>query len=125
MERDTQQRRAIRQVFLDNPRPLAPQDVLEYAQGNVTRLGIATVYRNLKALESEGWLAPVSLPGQPVLYERSGLDHHHHFHCTRCGKVFDVNDCPGNIKKLAPKGFVVERHELTLYGVCKSCSPAR
>jgi Fur family ferric uptake transcriptional regulator len=98
--------------------------VLELAQGKVARLGIATVYRNLKALESEGWLAPVSLPGQPVHYERSGLRHHHHFHCRACGKVYDVNDCPGNIKRLAPKGFTVENHELTLYGVCRNCSPA-
>jgi Fur family ferric uptake transcriptional regulator len=36
-----------------------------------------------------------------------------------------VHDCPGDLAHLAPKGFSVERHELTLYGQCDECSFAR
>jgi len=35
--------------------------------------------------------------------------------------VFDVHQCPGELKELAPKGFSVERHELTLFGKCSDC----
>jgi Fur family ferric uptake transcriptional regulator len=47
--------------------------------------------------------------------------HHHHFQCTNCQRVFDVHACPGDIDHMAPKGFSVERHELTLYGRCADC----
>ena len=38
--------------------------------------------------------------------------------------MFDVHDCPGDLKRMAPQGFVVERHELTLYGRCADCNAA-
>jgi Fur family ferric uptake transcriptional regulator len=47
--------------------------------------------------------------------------HHHYFQCRRCEKVFDVPTCPGNLDKLAPAGFMVEDHEIILYGRCGAC----
>ena len=81
----------------------------------------ATVYRNLKALVDDGTLAVVQLPGENPRYEPVSRRHHHHFQCTFCKRVFDVHECPGNLARLAPKGFTVEHHELTLYGRCDGC----
>jgi Fur family ferric uptake transcriptional regulator len=53
-----------------------------------------------------------------------GHKHHHHFQCRQCHRVFDVHGCPGNFNRLAPKGFTVEDHDLTLYGRCTHCAPA-
>jgi Fur family ferric uptake transcriptional regulator len=39
--------------------------------------------------------------------------------------VFDVHACPGDLSRLAPPGFTVEDHDLTLYGRCRECAPAR
>ena len=39
---------------------LSPQEVLPAAQSYAPGLGIATVYRNVKALLEEGWLESVS-----------------------------------------------------------------
>lgn len=123
-ERDTAQKRAIRRVFDEEPgRPLSPEEVLQAARSHAPSLGIATVYRNLKMLVEENWLDPVSLPGETDRYERAGKSHHHHFQCSYCTRVFDVPGCPGQVQKLAPKGFSVERHDLTLYGRCPDCSP--
>jgi Fur family ferric uptake transcriptional regulator len=36
-----------------------------------------------------------------------------------------VEACPGNLAALAPPGFTVEDHDLTLYGACVDCAPAR
>jgi Fur family ferric uptake transcriptional regulator len=33
-----------------------------------------------------------------------------------------VHACPGNMSRLAPSGFTVENHDLTLYGRCKDCA---
>jgi Fur family ferric uptake transcriptional regulator len=119
--RETKQRQAIRQAFEGAERPLSPQEALDAAQGAVPGLGMATVYRTIKALVDEGWLVSVEVPGRPPHYERAGKEHHHHFHCRGCGRVFEVEGCPGNLKGLAPPGFKVEGHELTLYGVCPGC----
>src|SRR6185436_16259908 len=69
MKRDTQQRRAIRRTIEDNGRPLSPKEVLDSARGHCPGLGIATVYRTIKALAEEGSLAQVDLPGEPPRYE--------------------------------------------------------
>jgi Fur family ferric uptake transcriptional regulator len=122
MERNTRQRQAIRTVFDDHPRPMGPQEVLDLAQREAPNLGIATVYRTLKSLQEEGWLRTVTLPEGPTLYERDGLAHHHHFHCTGCGRTFDVHACPSDILKLAPSGFTLERHDVVLYGKCLDCA---
>lgn len=122
MERNTRQRSAIRDAIAQAERPLLPQEILEHAQRDAPGLGIATVYRNLKALVDEGELKAVHLPGENPRYEVAGHRHHHHFQCTRCQRVFDVHACPGNLSRLAPQGFTVEDHDLTLYGVCSDCA---
>ena len=69
-------------------------------------------------------LQVVQLPGENPRYERAGRHHHHHFQCRSCQRVFDVHACPGNLARMAPEGFSVEDHELTLYGRCADCRPA-
>lgn len=122
MERNTRQRSAIREAIAQADRPLLPQEVLDAAQRTVPGLGIATVYRNLKALVEEGALVQVNLPGENPRFEVVGHHHHHHFQCRQCQRVFDVHACPGNLSRLAPPGFTVEAHDLTLYGRCRDCS---
>lgn len=125
MERSTRQRDAIRGALDAAGRPLTPQEVLDAAQIEVPALGMATVYRNLRLMQDEGEIAAVTLPGESPRYEPAHHGHHHHFQCTRCQRVFDVHQCPGDMTQLAPKGFTVESHELTLYGRCNECAPAR
>lgn len=124
MERSTRQRAAIRAVIEAAERPLTPQEVLDGARAEVSGMGIATVYRNLKLLVDDGSVQAVALPGDSPRYESTRLAHHHHFQCRACQRVFDVHGCPGALGQLAPAGFVVESHELTLYGRCADCSTA-
>lgn len=124
MERSTRQRQAIRDVLFELNRPLSPSEVLEAAQRLVPRLGIATVYRTLKGLVEEGEVVAVDLPGEPPRYETAGKKHHHHFHCTCCGKVFELEGCPGDMSYLAPRGFRTISHEIVLYGRCSDCPVA-
>jgi Fur family ferric uptake transcriptional regulator len=122
--RNTRQRSAIRETFEEAGRPLSPQQVLEIAKAEVSGLGIATVYRNIKALLQDGWLAAIELPGAGTVYERAGKSHHHHFHCDRCSRVFELPGCIPSINRLAGRRFSVTRHELVLYGICAECKTA-
>jgi Fur family ferric uptake transcriptional regulator len=121
MERSTRQRSAIKEALQTAGRPLLAQEVLELAGNTVPNLGIATVYRNLKAMVEDGSLRQVVLPGENPRFELGSHGHHHHFQCKHCQKVFDIHSCPSDLAMLAPKGFRVEDHDLTLYGRCKDC----
>jgi Fur family transcriptional regulator, ferric uptake regulator len=121
-ERDTQQRRAIRSAIELADRPLSPKEVLDQAQPQSPGLGIATVYRTLKSGVEGGWLQPVELPGEPPRYEPTGKQHHHHFHCRRCDRVYEIEGCLDDLRHLTPPGFVLEAHEIVLYGRCAGCA---
>lgn len=120
-QRNTRQREAIRYALESAARPLAPLELLALSQTTVHGLGIATVYRNIKAMLDEGWLTAVALPGGQTVYELAGKEHHHHFQCESCRKVFELEGCLPAIHSLAPPGFYVRRHEITLCGLCPDC----
>jgi Fur family ferric uptake transcriptional regulator len=121
MIRKTRQRAAIRDAFESRGQPLSPEEVLTEAQRHVEGIGIATVYRNIRALLDEGWLVTVELPGQQARYEQAGKSHHHHFHCGKCGQVFELSGCIDGLQRMAPRGFKVSGHDLVLYGECLEC----
>lgn len=113
---------AIREAFERADRPLSPAEALEVAQERVPGLGIATIYRNIKGLVEEDWLTEVLLPGAPSRYEVAGKNHHHHFRCRICDRVFEVEACPPDLRALTPHGFRLEGHDITLFGRCASCA---
>lgn len=121
MERNTQQRKAIVHVIDAEKRPLSVQEILDLASSECPGLGIATVYRNVRALVEDNKLIQVEMPGGLVLYEKPGEHHHHHFACTSCQKVFDIFDCGLNLQTILPSGFRLETHEILLSGFCDKC----
>lgn len=120
--RRTNQREAIKSALTEAGRPLSPQEILTAARILAPGIGIATVYRAIKDLTEEEWLAAVEIPGEPARYERGGKPHHHHFHCRGCARVFEVDACPGQFARITPPGFVLEGHEILLRGLCPDCS---
>ena len=123
--RNTQQRREIRELFEQNDRPLAADEVLQLAQERIPGLGMATVYRTIKGLIDEGWLIAVEVPGQPPRYEVRGKAHHHHFHCLKCQRLFELAGCLEHLEKLIPSTFRVVDHVVLIYGYCAGCDPMR
>lgn len=103
---------------------MTPPEILEKAQRLVPKLGIATVYRNIKAMADVGEISAVPLPGDRLYYELShkAHEHHHHFQCNQCERVFDVHGCDDGFASLVPQGFIVQSHDLTLYGTCPECA---
>jgi Fur family ferric uptake transcriptional regulator len=122
VRRDTQQRSAIHKALTDAGRPLSVEELLKLARNEFAGLGIATVYRNLKTLQLQGHIAQVDLPGQPPRWEVSPEHHHHHFLCRICNRMFEIPDCPKDIKQLVPHGFVLEEHDILLIGQCDICA---
>jgi Fur family ferric uptake transcriptional regulator len=122
MDRRTRQREAIRRVFMETGRPLGASEILRAARAHAPGLGIATVYRTVKGLVQEGWLVPVALLGEPPRYETAGKKHHHHFRCRRCDRVYEIKGCLTDLRRLLPRGFRLEAHEVLLTGLCTACA---
>ncbi|MGH7244401.1 MAG: Fur family transcriptional regulator [Phycisphaerales bacterium] len=121
MERNTKQRDAIKSVITEAHGPVSAREVFDLAQRRVRGMGMATVYRTLKSLVADRGIVQVEMPGEPPRFEISGKGHHHHFYCRSCGKMFEVEQCPGDLSYLAPKGFKLENHDLLLLGLCAEC----
>ena len=142
MERQTRQKKAVIEVLEASGRSLNPVEIWTLAQRGAPSLNLSTVYRQLKALHDDAQIARVELPGQSPRFEaicRAGdgvrprgqgdphpdhPHHHHHFHCDVCELVMPIAGCPAGIERLAPPGFTVERHDLTLHGRCADCAAA-
>jgi Fur family transcriptional regulator, ferric uptake regulator len=125
MSRDTQQKDAIRNAFSGAGRPLSVKELFILARKQVDSIGIATVYRNIRELQKESLISQVDIPGQPPRWELSQEKHHHHFLCEGCDKLFEIQDCPEDIARLLPEGYVLETHDILLRGKCDNCARKR
>lgn len=123
-QRTTRQFEAIRTAIMDAGRPLSIEEIHEVARETVPTLGVRTVYRVVRQLQEDAEVAAVTVPGGADRYEPASVAsrHHHHFHCTKCDRIYDVEGCAGGLQKLLPEGFTLEHHELTLSGRCAACA---
>ena len=122
MQRHTKQQELLSQFILKMNRPYTVKEIHEEVLKDIPSIGQATVYRALKKLIDSGKVVQIKIQDKTPYYEVSSMGHHHHFHCRLCNKVFDIFSCAGDVKKLCPKNFTLEEHELNLYGVCEGCS---
>lgn len=120
--RQTRQRDTILQVLHAAAGPLSVPEIHARAlkQG---KIGIATVYRALKLLRQNDQAQAVRLPSGETCYQCEPHAHHDHFQCRECHLVFDLDSCPLRIKRgtTLKGGFVVEDHQMLLYGLCPDC----
>ena len=98
-------------------------EIHQLALQDMPRTGIATIYRTVKLLLDAGRIQSVIMPSGETRFESATLGHHHHFQCNTCGEVFDVDHCPMELQADAelPGGFVLQGHEITMYGLCPHC----
>ncbi len=88
-------------------------------------VGLATIYRALSAMEESGYVVRVGARGEAALFARCGRDgHHHHAVCTGCGAVEHVECHLDQTVGAAAtgNGFTITDHEMTIFGVCKTCN---
>jgi Fur family ferric uptake transcriptional regulator len=88
------------------------------------RLGLATVYRTLGQLVDAGVIDALSHHQDAVCYRLCGPEHHHHFVCSNCHRVVELDDCELDpwLDRLAERhGFVATGHRLEVAGLCADC----
>lgn len=123
----TPQRREIYDLLLAHRNHPTATELFIEAKKQRPTISLATVYNCLDTLVECGLVKQVNMEREATRY-CPNLEEHGHFHCTTCGKVFDVALVPGqHAEKLwkLPKGFRVESVEVTLRGICADCNTKR
>ena len=101
-------------------------EIFTKLQLNGTRVGLATVYRNLAALAEDGILDTVKSTDGTTLYrECESSEHHHHLVCRSCGKTeeFHLKGLEETLNEMGREmGFSALSHTVELTGLCSKCS---
>lgn len=124
--RITAPRLAVLGVLTRHPGHHAVGEVAETARERLGTLSTQAAYDVLNALADAGLAQRIELPGQPARFEARTGDNHHHVVCRGCGEVRDVDCATGVAPCLDPAdagGFVVDRAEVTYWGLCPDCQP--
>lgn len=123
MERSTRQRSAIANFVASLDGFHSAQHVHALLASEGIKVGLATVYRNLAALVSEGQLDAVQNSDGQMLYRRCSDDHHHHLRCRVCGSTVEVSlDEKWAAELGAQHGFSDITHSFELIGTCANCA---
>ncbi len=122
-KRKTKQFEIIRSLITNAGRPLSIDELEISASKVIDSISTRTIYRAIRRLEEMCEIQSIEVPGRANRYELSSIasNHHHHFHCTVCDRLFDIHGCPDGIANLSPRGFSMSSHDLLLNGKCDSC----
>jgi Fur family transcriptional regulator, ferric uptake regulator len=124
--KQTKQREAILEVFLDASGHISGEDLYQEVRSRYPQIGYTTVYRTMKLLCEAGIAREHNFDGT-TRYEIEQA-HHDHLVCTRCGKIieFECDVIEAEQTRIAASyGFRILRHRHELYGHCADCQPRR
>jgi Fur family ferric uptake transcriptional regulator len=119
----TKPRKAVFNLLLGGE-PQSMQVLVKRAEGTVDR---ATVYRTIELFEELGIVHRLNI-GWKYKIELSDifLGHHHHFHCSNCGKTFTLSANPMLETMidttLSKEGYSPRSHNLEISGLCPACT---
>ena len=121
----TRQRDVIVDTFFESTGHLSVDELLAEVTKRDQHIGAATVYRTMKILTDAGLASARHFDDGQTRYEAAiGRHHPDHLICTSCHQIIEFeNERIEELQDLvaAQHGFIVTRHKLELYGLCKDC----
>ncbi|MGH7722795.1 MAG: Fur family transcriptional regulator [Candidatus Dormibacteria bacterium] len=125
-QRSTRQQRALDSVLAMSGDFRSAQDLHAELREAGARVGLTTVYNNLRTLAEGGALDTVRTEAGETLYRRCRSDaHHHHLLCRLCGRTVEVSGPAVERwarRSAAAEGFVDVRHTVEIVGTCRACA---
>ena len=121
----TEQRRLIIRTFIESPGHHTAQEVFDRVRESCSEINFSTIYRNLELLNELEIINKLQIESGISHYELSGLAHHHHIICKKCGATKEIDICPYaslDEEQLKSLGFEATDHKFEIYGYCSKCS---
>ncbi len=129
MLKSTAQRDDIAGVFFASQGHISVEELYRAVRKVNPRIGYATVYRTVRLLRECGLAAERHFHDGEARFENvEEEEHHDHLICERCGRIVEFSNQA--IEELQEKvaqnlGFVVSRHKMEIYGICRECRTGR
>jgi Fur family ferric uptake transcriptional regulator len=124
-ERSTRQKRALAEALAAAGEFRSAQSLHAALRESGARVGLTTVYGQLRALADAGEVDTIRSTDGEVLYRRCGTrDHHHHLVCRVCGRAVEiegpeVETWAARVAKAAR--YTDVEHTLEITGICRGC----
>lgn len=121
----TEQRRLIIRAFIESPVHHTAQEIFDMVREKCSEINFSTIYRNLELLSELEIINKLHIESGISHYELTGLAHHHHIICKKCGATQEIDICPYaglEEEKLKFLGFKATGHKFEIYGYCSKCS---
>ena len=109
-------------------RHLTAEDVYKHLLTEGSDIGLATVYRVLMQFEQAGILTRSHFESGKSVFELNEGKHHDHLVCTGCGRVEEFYDPEIERRQQMiskDKGWILQDHAMSLYGLCADCASKR
>lgn len=125
MKRNTWQRQAVREALGTSEGFVSAQALHAHLRESGSAVGLATVYRALADLASEGEADSLQQDGESLYRACTPDHHHHHLICRSCGKTVEIEAAEVETwarTVAAQHGFVDPQHIVDVFGLCAECS---
>lgn len=125
MKRNTWQREAVREALADAEGFVSAQSLHATVRDSGSTIGLATVYRALSDLASEGEADSLQQEGESLYRACTPGSHHHHLMCRSCGLTVEIEAVPVEEwaqTVAAEHGFTSASHVVDIFGLCASCT---
>lgn len=127
VKRNTWQREAVRSALSESEGFVSAQSLHSHLRDQGSSIGLATVYRALSDLASEGEADSLQQEGESLYRACTPGSHHHHLICRNCGLTVEIEaDAVEEWARdiAAQHGFTQPNHIVDVFGLCADCSRA-
>ena len=125
-QRSSKQRDAVYANLMSRYDHPTADEVYFAVKKDLPNISLATVYRNLKLLESEGLILKITTEDSDR-YD-GHTQSHYHLMCDGCKRVVDLNIKSGfDLNELPDSEFhgEIRSHALLFFGLCKDCKQTK
>lgn len=119
----THQRLAVYQALLASPGHPTAEQIFKRVRQRYPTISLATVYKTLDTLESEGLISKITFLPDAARYD-ANIEHHHHLVCVRCHRVDDLPAALLERVKIpdgAANDYRILGFSVQFHGLCPQC----
>jgi Fur family ferric uptake transcriptional regulator len=122
--RNTPQKDAIRHALGNFKGFVSAKKLHGELAGHGSKIGLATVYRTLAVMATDGEADSLTAKDGEALYRACTGRHHHHIICQNCGLTLEIEASKVETwahEIAANHGFTQASHTIDIFGICPDC----
>ncbi len=117
-------RKMVLEVLMNSKKPKTADEI--YIEIGNQKPNRVTIYRILESMVEAGIVHRAFIADGSQHFELADkcTKHqcHPHFVCTGCGKTSCLHDASVSLAKNMPEGFIIQRQQIRLEGLCPKCA---